>query len=510
MPLYNGLLIKFIQESSNSLLIDPIQSGFLVFLIGGLSLLMVYHLCLYFQNKVIIYLLYSCYLFFIIISQNRHITSGFLDGVFDYLGGLRYYMVFYTEVTYILYFVFAYRFINVQQEFATSYRYLKIALYIISLYVLVQLTINIYLRDVALDLQLYYVFVVYTLILSIISYILFFKSKSPIKYYLIVGSLLLMVFSIMSLVSFGYVKMQGMSGAPSYLYLYIGFITENIIFSLGLGKQQQLIAHERNKVQLELIEQMKQNEKLEHQYREQLETDISKLKEKLEKDAAERLFVFYEKELAELKLASLRSQMNPHFIFNSLNSIKRFVIENNQNQALFYLNKFSKLVRKILSSSIEQNISLAEEIEIAMLYLNLENIRFDNSIDIDIHIDQELATHAIKVPALILQPFIENAIWHGLSPKKGDKKIMIAIYKKDNNLEFIVEDNGIGRKKAQVLNERKISKQRSYGLRLTEERLRSYSKFNKGEYKLKFYDLVDDSDASQGTRVVLSFPMIFS
>ncbi len=123
----------------------------------------------------------------------------------------------------------------------------------------------------------------------------------------------------------------------------------------------------------------------------------------------------------------LRSQMNPHFIFNSLNSIKLYIINNEKENAVYYLNKFSKLIRKILMASKEKEITLAEELETMDLYMNIENIRFSNEINYKTNISPDIDLQAIKVPSLILQPFLENALWHGLSSKKDNKNINLEI-----------------------------------------------------------------------------------
>ncbi|MAD97411.1 MAG: sensor histidine kinase [Flavobacteriaceae bacterium] len=128
-----------------------------------------------------------------------------------------------------------------------------------------------------------------------------------------------------------------------------------------------------------------------------------------------------EKRILTLEQDVLRAQMNPHFIFNTLNSIKHYIINNEQKNAVHYLNKFSKLVRKILEYSSVKEISLKEELETMNLYMNIENIRFSNEIKFNLNTDESLNLMQVKVPPLVLQPFLENAIWHGLSSKKGEK-----------------------------------------------------------------------------------------
>jgi sensor histidine kinase YesM len=309
-----------------------------------------------------------------------------------------------------------------------------------------------------------------------------------------------------------YIRLD-MAGQPvhsSFSLLYIGYITENFLFSLGLGKRQKLILDERNNAQSELISQIRHNEMLERQFRTKLEMEVTQLKTAVEQDAMERLGVQFEKNIAELKLASLRNQMNPHFIFNSLNSIKGYIIDNDREQAVFYLNKFSKLIRMILSSSIEKDVSLAEEIEIAELYLQVENIRFNNEIHFETHIAPELSNSSIKVPALILQPFLENAIWHGLSTKKGERKLTLNIKKDGNFLEFQVKDNGIGRKAAIAIKNQKLLKRESYGIKLTEERLRIFGESYQGEVSIVIEDLMSEDGEAIGTVVRIKLPIVFN
>ena len=143
-----------------------------------------------------------------------------------------------------------------------------------------------------------------------------------------------------------------------------------------------------------------------------------------------------EKRILTLEQDVLRTQMNPHFIFNALNSIKHYIINNEQKNAVHYLNKFSKLVRKILESSTLKEVSLHEELETMDLYMNIENIRFSNEINYEINVDDTLNLSAIKVPPLVLQPFLENALWHGLSSKKGDKKIILSVFQPSKDFQL--------------------------------------------------------------------------
>ncbi len=210
---------------------------------------------------------------------------------------------------------------------------------------------------------------------------------------------------------------------------------------------------------------------------------------------------------AEQKL--MRSQMNPHFIFNALLSIRIYLQNHNVTEAMEYLNQFSKLIRSILSSSLEKEISLDEELETMRLYINIENIRFCNEIDYHLSIDPEINLKAIKIPSLILQPFVENAIWHGLQSKEGYKKLDISISKKNSNfVNITIADNGIGRKETTKIDIEKLNTQKkSIGISLTLKRLENFSKNMKYTYKLNIIDLYNDYYDSLGTQVELDLPL---
>jgi sensor histidine kinase YesM len=169
--------------------------------------------------------------------------------------------------------------------------------------------------------------------------------------------------------------------------------------------------------------------------------------------------------------------MNPHFIFNSLNSIKLYIINSEKDKAIYYLNKFSKLIRTILASSKEKDITLKEELNTMELYMNIENIRFSNKIRFNLEIEEDVPVKDIKLPSMILQPFIENAIWHGLSAKEGLKRIELKVSRiVDNQIEISVEDNGIGRLMSKEIKDKKTIRNRSVGIDLTKQRLQNYFK----------------------------------
>ncbi|NHF60448.1 tetratricopeptide repeat protein [Flavobacteriaceae bacterium TP-CH-4] len=216
-----------------------------------------------------------------------------------------------------------------------------------------------------------------------------------------------------------------------------------------------------------------------------------------------------EKKVLTLEQSMLRSQMNPHFLFNSLNSIKLYIINNEQKNAVHYLNKFSKLVRKILEASSLKEIPLEEELETVELYMNIEDIRFSNEIDFSIAVEDGIDPQQVKIPSLILQPFLENALWHGLSSKEGPKKIDLRVRRDgDGFIAIEITDNGVGREAAEKIKEGRVLKRKSVGIDITKERLANFSKDFQNSFEVDIVDLYDDGGKPSGTKVILRIPTI--
>tara|TARA_Y100000815_G_scaffold198290_1_gene181821 strand:+ start:624 stop:2507 length:1884 start_codon:yes stop_codon:yes gene_type:complete len=216
-----------------------------------------------------------------------------------------------------------------------------------------------------------------------------------------------------------------------------------------------------------------------------------------------------EKEVLKAEQKLMRSQMNPHFIFNALLSIKIYMEHHAVDEAIEYLNQFAKLIRSILTSSLEKEITLEEEILTMKRYVSIENMRLNNEVDFEIDIDSDLKLDEVKIPSLILQPFVENALWHGLQPKEGHKWLKLDVHKKnDNFVEITIEDNGIGRKKTmEVPSDKRNTQKKSIGINLTMERLQNFSRNFSHGHTLNIIDLYDDAQNPRGTRVLLNLPV---
>jgi len=215
--------------------------------------------------------------------------------------------------------------------------------------------------------------------------------------------------------------------------------------------------------------------------------------------------LYFEKEAVTNKNKALRAQINPHFIFNALGSIQHLILKKKNDSALSYLTKFSRMARNALEASVEGTGTLDEEIAMLKDYLELESLRFDNAFSYSLEIDGQLDTSEIEIPFMISQPFVENAIIHGLLPKTlGQKELTITIKKEVDSLKIIIDDTGVGRHRD---NESKITypnQRKSRGLDVTGKRLESW---HFGSGKVEIVDKVDNQSESMGTKVIISIPL---
>lgn len=203
---------------------------------------------------------------------------------------------------------------------------------------------------------------------------------------------------------------------------------------------------------------------------------------------------------------ALRAQMNPHFIFNALSSIRYYMIRKDIQTADAYLSKFASLIRQILDASKHSFISIDDEINMLHLYIELEALRFDDAFDYTIEVDPLIDKYNTEIPTMTIQPYVENAIWHGLLHKPSRGKLLIRIFRKNDNLACIIEDNGIGRKKSKEIAEKSTHKKhRSVGMEITESRLNSIAELHQSAYSVSITDLTNEYGEASGTRVELIF-----
>ena len=207
-----------------------------------------------------------------------------------------------------------------------------------------------------------------------------------------------------------------------------------------------------------------------------------------------------------LMLKSLRSQMNPHFIFNSLNSINSFIAKQDERSANKYLSSFSRLMRTVLENSQQDFVPLSTEIEVLDRYLSLEHFRFLDKFEYDFIVDDSVNKDQIDIPPMLIQPYVENAVWHGLRYKEEKGFLKLKLSQTADHLLIEIEDNGIGRERSQALKTRHQKAQKSTGLKNTEERLKIINELYKKEVKVSIADL-DPSAEDVGTRVEIKLPI---
>lgn len=224
----------------------------------------------------------------------------------------------------------------------------------------------------------------------------------------------------------------------------------------------------------------------------------------------ERLKTAFNKKLANVEMTALLAQMNPHFLFNSLNSIDSYILTNKPREASEYLNSFARLMRLILQNSRSNYITLKDELETLKLYIEMESLRLKNKFKYQIEVDEALDISSIDIPPMLIQPYVENAIWHGLMNKQNREEglLSIALNRSKNMLHCTIRDNGIGRQKAlEIQTKRTKTKRKSMGMSITSERIELINQLYNLDAMVKIHDLYNDNKEASGTEVRLDIPI---
>lgn len=300
------------------------------------------------------------------------------------------------------------------------------------------------------------------------------------------------------------------------------------------GDQKQALLHLKNydleKDQLEKVknEQQRLRTELDYNYEKmQLEKQESQRREQLKiilgfvilgfvligfyfyyRNKEREKTLLLQKQLAEFEHKALHLQMNPHFVFNCLAAISSFIMQNGKEEAIKYLSKFSKLMRLTLEFSQESEISIDKEIEALQNYLELEQLRFNQKFDFKIHKDLAIEDDT-AIPTLLLQPYVENAILHGVVPKEGRGFIKINFSQNDEQLICVIEDNGIGINTSRELKKNSVSAHRSMALEISKKRLEMLEELENKKTNLKVEELKDENGGTLGTRITLELPLNF-
>jgi len=213
------------------------------------------------------------------------------------------------------------------------------------------------------------------------------------------------------------------------------------------------------------------------------------------------------KKIANVELQALRSQMNPHFIFNTMSSIQHYITNNDTEAALKYLSKFAKLMRSIMENSRRPVILVRDELAALELYLELETLRFKDKFDHAIEVDASIDVHNDEIPAMLIQPYVENAILHGIMHKETKGNLKITLKKQLDIITCVIEDDGIGRKKSIEINSADNQARKSLGMSITKERLEIINSLSNSKLGVNIIDLEDDEGAATGTKVEIFIPV---
>jgi tetratricopeptide (TPR) repeat protein len=209
----------------------------------------------------------------------------------------------------------------------------------------------------------------------------------------------------------------------------------------------------------------------------------------------------------QLRLQALKAQMDPHFIFNSLSAIQHFILINDGESSLAYLTKFSKLIRQILENAHNRQLCLHDEIVFLEYYLQLEKLRFHDRFDYQIQVDKSIDAYRTQIPTLLLQPYLENAIVHGITHKEAKGNVALIIEKREKHLLCVIEDDGVGREKAAELKRLKANLHKSRGMIVNKERLEIINEGMADKVSLHIIDLVASTGEAAGTRVEIQIPV---
>lgn len=370
---------------------------------------------------------------------------------------------FYVLLTQYCYFLFIGEFLAFTHSHPRIGKTISFLLKSIVVLIVLELLFTLVLRRYDWEVYLSIFTQVYLSIFGILVLFYIYQIKTKLAFYIKIGSTFLLLGGI-----FGFISswMQWIPQSSDLLDHYPNvffnacILLEILFFSMGLAYKATEVIHQKN----------------------DLEQAVS---------------------LSELN--TLRLQINPHFLFNSLNSIKSYIIKNKTDEAADYLTDFSTLIRSILQKSKEQVVTLKEELDTILLYTKLEQLRFQKKFDFIFEISPEIDTECIMIPALLLQPYIENAIKHGLTNKQEKGTLKLIVRDLEENIEILIDDDGVGRKQATELKSNSDGHQ-SMGLKINEERLKLLNKIHGWDIRCQIMDKFDSQNQSLGTKVILTIP----
>jgi|GEM_PF-3573141 len=408
-------------------------------------------------------------------------------------------------IFHISYTIFTFSFLNAKEDYPLYYKVGKIMILLASTFFII-LSIGMYLQPFATFWQIS--FQIERLIVSLFSlwanFYVITNRKNRMALIIAFGSLIFL---------------SGAWGAFFYHMnlMRLGSIIEVIFFSYGIGYKINLERIEKDEIKTALINQLQEKEALQKKYSTELEQKVKVRSEELvekakqiEEEKKQKLKAQLEKKLEETKMIAMRSQMNPHFLFNSLNSIRHLIIRNKTTEAYDYLTKFAALMRAVLENAEKDAVLLSTELEIINTYVSLEKLRFNDDFKFKVTINSQALAQEIYVPPLLIQPFLENAIIHGLAHKKADKLLVLAVDIYLNKVCIKIEDNGTGRKEKNGHTAEK--KHKSMAINIAKERLDVFTSYHsqgvKSSSSISIHDKISDKGDALGTIISIELPLV--
>ncbi|GAB2630376.1 hypothetical protein GCM10027035_26210 [Emticicia sediminis] len=427
-----------------------------------------YMFIMFFVERKRYYLYYGFYLFFLVLFAFWAVEhSPYIQLIFSHLPILKFSANnnTYLLITNIFYYLFHYEFLSLPKIAPKFSRVLVVYIKVLIGLLIIDTFINFILQNYSLGGLLWIVTQPIIAIFGIYGTIQLYWLKGPFIRYIQIGSTVLLFGALIGfLEQLLQIKPSDnvlMRLAPSFGLNY-AVLVEIFCFSMALAYKTWLSQRNRNR----LIRSIKESE-----------------------------------------LRTLRSQINPHFIFNSLNSIKAYILKDHQLEASEYLTDFSTLMRAILQQSKEKFITLSEELETTLLYVKLENLRFENGFTFNFSIDKSIDTDEILIPPMLFQPYLENAIKHGLMSKNDDRILNLSIKKGDKEeLLITIDDNGIGREQASLQRKNTLTHQ-SMGMSINDERIQLLGVTNDLHISIKIIDKKSNKGISEGTTVEINLPI---
>lgn len=484
-----------------------------IFFCGAITVLMFFILLLYVRNRENIYLYYVLFLFFMLLYGSIHIeaSSWFNNKTLSFLNKHKRLVEPVTILSFSYYIFFTTELLGLRAQNIKIFNVLKIwgiscCIYAISYFIFyeqiyaVEHRIFLSARAIIFPLSLFCLIWIQRAI------------SSPVKVYFMVGSVFYFIGAVVATLRYSVpnIPFENFYLLTAPVYFELGILIETLCFALALGERIYFLHIEKQRANEKLIQQLyineqitrSQNEKLTAEVKE-ISDEISLTQQKLEKQKQIRVQAEYEKNLAEAEMLVRRLQINPHFLFNNLNAIKYLIQRNQSEKAVKYLVIFSRFVRKVLETSQSTLVPLSTELEIIKDFLELEKNRFGDGFTYTIDAIDDNIQAKILLPPLLLQPFVENAIWHGLLTSSAENKNIRIGFKKHNatDVEVFIDDNGVGRKKAGELASGKLHK--NMGMFLTEERIKLFNNSFDNTLSYRIIDKTDNNGSALGTQVIV-------